>query len=67
MTLYICNDCGAIFDEPREIKECMGEFWGAPAYDTTACCPACGADDYEEFDDDEEEEEPEEQEEEEPE
>lgn len=55
--MYKCNDCGAIFDEPKEVQECMGEFWGAPAYDTFTYCPHCGSDDFEEYDEDEEDEE----------
>lgn len=39
---YICLDCGEIFEEPHEYSECMGEFWGQPAYEDFADCPNCG-------------------------
>ena len=39
---YICLDCGAIFDTPNTYSECMGEFWGQPAYEDFSNCPDCG-------------------------
>lgn len=41
---YVCYNCGKSFDEPRYYRECMGEFWGAPAYETFEVCPYCGDD-----------------------
>lgn len=46
--MYKCNDCGRIFEEPLEIRELMGEYWGAPAYDIFYYCPYCKSDDYDE-------------------
>lgn len=56
MTQYICADCGNIFaaDEIETWRENVGEFWGAPAYETVSGCPYChsGAiDEYIEKDD----------------
>lgn len=50
---YKCCDCGRVFEEPRVFDECVGEFWGAPAYERVECCPYCDGDfeDYDEFDD----------------
>lgn len=52
-----CYDCGAIFDEEDadERRECVGEFWGSPAYDSYLVCPCCGSDDLEDYEEDEEE------------
>ena len=40
---FECAECGAIFDaeERATIKECVGEFWGAPAYEYWNACPYC--------------------------
>ena len=45
MRMY-CADCDTYFDEDelKTRQECMGEFWGSPAYETFACCPHCGSD-----------------------
>ena len=51
MSEYKCNDCECEFNEPESYEECMGEFWGTPAYETFYCCPCCGSDAYEEVDD----------------
>lgn len=48
MTNYKCNDCGAEFDEPDSYRECMGECWGQPAYETFYICPVCKSEDFEE-------------------
>lgn len=48
---YRCGNCGNEFDEPDIIQECMGEFWGAPAYQTFEVCPYCGEEIIEEEDD----------------
>ena len=63
--MFKCKDCGAIFEEPEEIRDYRGEFWGFPAYETVSCCPCCGGDDfktYYEWEDEEEEDEEEEEE-----
>lgn len=48
MGKYKCNDCEAEFDGPREYSERVGEFWGAPAYETFCVCPECGSEDFDE-------------------
>lgn len=54
---YKCNSCGHIFDEDEIYysKESRGEFWGAPAYETVACCPNCMDCDFDEYDEEDEE------------
>ena len=42
MSKYICQECGACFNEPGTCCCSQGEFWGAPAYETMDCCPYCG-------------------------
>lgn len=54
---YECNNCGEKFSEPDSYEECVGEYWGAPAYQTFACCPYCGSDDITDYDDYDEEDE----------
>jgi hypothetical protein len=49
---YRCLSCGKMFDEPEYIQECMGEFWGSPAFETFPVSPCCN-DDFEEVDDEE--------------
>lgn len=50
--MYRCTHCKHLFEEPevRSYTECVGEFWGTPAYDTFTDehCPDCGSDDFEE-------------------
>ena len=41
MKAYKCEDCGKIFFYPRETRECVGEYWGSPAYETEYTCPHC--------------------------
>lgn len=48
--MFRCNDCDVLFSEPDSYRECVGEFWGTPAYEYWGCCPECGSDDYEEVD-----------------
>ena len=57
--LLRCNNCDEVFDEDdlESRSECVGEFWGSPAYDSYGICPYCGSDDYDEYIDPEEEEE----------
>ena len=56
MSRFRC-ECGCEFDEPEEVREYRGEFWGTPAYETMYYCPACGDSCFDEIKDDEEEEE----------
>lgn len=53
---FICNDCESIFYEPKEYQECVGEFWGSPAYEIFGCCPCCDSEDYDEIEPEEEDE-----------
>ncbi len=45
--MYICEDCGSVFedDELKEVKE-WSEAWGHPVYESFYYCPFCGSDDY---------------------
>lgn len=38
--MYMC-ECGEIFDEPKSRKEIIGEYQGAPAWDSFGVCPCC--------------------------
>ena len=44
--MYYCCECDSCFDagDAREVRECVGEFWGTPAYETYNVCPYCGSD-----------------------
>lgn len=53
MKRFSCDYCGATFDEPVTIRECIGEYWGVPAYETYTACPCCHSGGYEEVKDDE--------------
>lgn len=46
--MWKCHECGEEFDEPKYYQECVGEFWGAPAYETWVICPHCKSEDIEE-------------------
>lgn len=46
--MFQCNECESLFYEPDTYRECMGEFWGMPAYEEFGCCPVCKSDNYEE-------------------
>ena len=52
--MYRCDDCGLIFEEPRTVRECMGECWGVAAYEEFDVCPRCGGDYGECYEDEEE-------------
>lgn len=47
-----CDDCGNTFEteDLDYYTECVGEFWGSPAYETFYVCPFCGSDCYGEDD-----------------
>lgn len=51
---YICLECGEIFEEPDTYTECVGEYWGQPAYEDFADCPYCHGG-FKEFTEDDEE------------
>lgn len=42
--MYICLECGAVFEEPETWEEGRGEFWGFPCSETVSGCPECGGD-----------------------
>ena len=48
--MFQCNECESLFYEPDTYKECIGEFWGMPAYEEFGCCPVCKSDNFEEVD-----------------
>jgi len=39
--MFICEDCGAIFEEPDVWEEYRGECHGSPAYEKMCGCPYC--------------------------
>lgn len=53
-----CNDCGRTFEtkDLDSYQECVGEYWGTPAYETFYVCPYCGSDEYGEYNENSEEE-----------
>lgn len=50
--MYICGECGMIFDEIAHWEESRGEFWGQPAYERMSGCPYCHSTDFDEYDPD---------------
>ena len=48
--MYKCLECGNLFEEgeQKRMRECVGEYWGSPAYQEYAVCPCCGGS-YEEI------------------
>lgn len=56
---YKCESCGHEFEEDEMItvQECVGEFWGVPAYESWGACPRCKSTDIYEVEEDEEDEE----------
>lgn len=55
--IYKCGDCGRVFseDQAETRSECVGEFWGAPAYKEYLVCPDCRSDEIEEYHESEDE------------
>ena len=55
---YKCCNCDCVFDEQDagERSECVGEFWGSPAYQTYMVCPECDSEEIDEYTEDEEQE-----------
>lgn len=41
--MQICLECGKVFEDDEIVhwQECVGEFWGFPAYKTFSGCPSC--------------------------
>ena len=54
-----CRECGEVFfkEDAGEVRDLVGEFWGAPAYITYLTCPVCRSTDTEEYEEPEEDEE----------
>lgn len=40
--MFICYECGRVFDEPKGYSESRGEHFGFPAYEDYSGCPSCG-------------------------
>lgn len=55
---YKCYDCGEVFDgeDADTVSECVGEFWGTPAYMDYVACPFCRSTDVTEYTESDEEE-----------
>lgn len=51
MSKMKCSDCGHVFaeEDAETTQEYVGEFWGAPAYQTISICPNCRSEDIDEF------------------
>lgn len=49
--MYKCVDCGKIFkvEDSKVVEECVGEFWGQPAYERWDACPNCSSQNLEEY------------------
>lgn len=45
--MFICLDCGKVFENPKMEKEYRGECFGYPSYEAISYCPYCEGD-YEE-------------------
>jgi len=48
---YRCVDCGNVFktEDASCVTDCVGEFWGVPAYEKWHACPSCMSTDLEEY------------------
>lgn len=42
--MFICNECGEIFDEPKIVRETHG--LDCPPYEEIAVCPCCEDTDF---------------------
>lgn len=40
--MYLCLDCGGLFEKPYEYKEQHG--FDSPPHETVSCCPYCKGD-----------------------
>ena len=49
-------ECGAIFEEPKLVRESRGEFWGVPCWEDMYYCPYCGDSCFDEYNEEDEEE-----------
>lgn len=57
MIVYICINCGEIFDYGDAIKrsENVGDFWGSPAYMSYDACPYCSSGELQDYEEEDEE------------
>ena len=46
--MFICKDCGSLFENPDHMEENVGECWGQPAFQTIDICPYCHWDEIDE-------------------
>lgn len=46
--MYLCNNCGAVFENAVPDVIDNGEFWGFPYHIEGDVCPSCGYDSFEE-------------------
>ena len=46
--MFICKDCGSVFECPDYTEENVGEYWGQPAFQAIDLCPYCHCDEFEE-------------------
>ena len=52
-----CLNCEYVFneDDADVVSECIGEFWGAPAFEQYNACPKCGSTDVDDYEEEENE------------
>lgn len=50
---YTCSYCGKKFFIPDSVQECVGEYWGTPAFEWQSVSPCCHDYFYEEGEDEE--------------
>ena len=41
--MWLCLDCGHVFDEPEVENHRAGSYWGDPAWEPWGICPSCGS------------------------
>ena len=46
--MFICKDCGSLFENPDHMEENVGEYCGQPAFQTIDICPNCHCDEIDE-------------------
>ena len=47
--MYKCLKCSHVFDIPDNEQEKVGEFWGAPAFESHYYCPNCHNESFDEI------------------
>lgn len=47
--MWFCYDCKRTTDLPDTYEECVGEYWGIPAFERFPCCPFCKGTDIEDI------------------